>query len=125
MIFFIFQRLIEFIPYVFFFHIAVLIQGLLQSHTAVENFVLDKNIIERYRKRIETVRHSARKSDKNEVWQNSCSFCRQIAKKFNRILANILVVIPPWSENCFVHVLLIIRIKDGKVEHSKTFHEFV
>lgn len=33
----------------------------------IKDILLDKSIIERYRKRIEAVRHSARKSDKNEV----------------------------------------------------------
>ncbi|VDO44253.1 unnamed protein product, partial [Onchocerca flexuosa] len=34
----------------------------------IKDISLDSSIIERYRKRIETIRHSARKSDKNEVF---------------------------------------------------------
>ncbi|VDK87759.1 unnamed protein product [Litomosoides sigmodontis] len=46
--------------------------------TLVNDIPLDKNIIERYRKRIESVRHSARKGDKNEVFYGRCTSRRNL-----------------------------------------------
>ncbi|VBB30973.1 unnamed protein product [Acanthocheilonema viteae] len=46
--------------------------------TMIKDISLDKSIIERYRKRIEAVRHSARKSDKNEVFYGRCTSRRNL-----------------------------------------------
>uniref|UniRef100_A0A915Q2I5 Uncharacterized protein n=1 Tax=Setaria digitata TaxID=48799 RepID=A0A915Q2I5_9BILA len=46
--------------------------------TILSDASLDKCIIERYRKRIEAVRHSARKSDKNEVFYGRCTSRRNL-----------------------------------------------
>ncbi|VDO29009.1 unnamed protein product, partial [Brugia timori] len=46
--------------------------------TSIKDISLDKSIIERYRKRIETIRHSARQSDKNEVFYGRCTSRRNL-----------------------------------------------
>ncbi|VDM12835.1 unnamed protein product, partial [Wuchereria bancrofti] len=46
--------------------------------TLVKDISLDKSVIERYRKRIEAIRHSTRKSDKNEVFYGRCTSRRNL-----------------------------------------------
>ncbi|KAM3720917.1 Treslin [Dirofilaria immitis] len=50
----------------------------LSATSMIKDISLDKSIIERYRKRIETVRHSACKSDKNEVFYGRCTSRRNL-----------------------------------------------
>ncbi|VDN91345.1 unnamed protein product [Brugia pahangi] len=46
--------------------------------TSIKDISLDKSIIERYRRRIETIRHSTRQSDKNEVFYGRCTSRRNL-----------------------------------------------
>ncbi|CAG9538978.1 unnamed protein product [Cercopithifilaria johnstoni] len=48
------------------------------SQITTKEVSLDKSIVERYRKRIEAVRQSARKSDKNEVFYGRCTSRRNL-----------------------------------------------
>ncbi|VDN26051.1 unnamed protein product [Gongylonema pulchrum] len=50
----------------------------LDAEKSIADIVLDKSVIERYCKRMEAVRRSARKSDKNEIFYGRCTSRRNL-----------------------------------------------